>query len=103
MNDRILVDEWHAMRRGSLRLFPVAATLALVFGVLVYVEGLHRSEAGFLVGLLFGAIVYWAILEVVTVVRIDRLLRKAERTQTSEARLRPTSGGGAISQPRTEN
>lgn len=85
MNDRMLVDEWHAMRRGSLRLFPVAAALAAVFGVLVYVEELHRSEAGFLVGLLFGAIAYWAILEVMTVVRVDRLLRKAERTPTNPA------------------
>ena len=58
---------WRRLAAGV----TLAATLAAVLGVLVYVEGLHRSESGFLAGLLLCAIVYWAILEVMTVVRVE--------------------------------
>jgi len=83
MNDRLLVEEWSALRRRSLRLLPVAVILAVVLGMLVYLEGLYLSEAGFLAGLLVGVLVYWAVLEAVTFLRIGRLLRTATRSNLS--------------------
>jgi hypothetical protein len=82
----MLVDEWFAVRRGSLRMLPIAVTLFGVLGGVIAIEGLHRSEFGFLAGLLIAATGYWAILEAITVIRVDRLLRKAARlTSTPDA------------------
>lgn len=79
MNERILVEEWYSLLRAARRMFPIAAMLFIALGMIVYREGLHRTEFGFLSGVLLGILGYWAILEAMTVVRIGRLLRKAEQ------------------------
>lgn len=77
MNERMLAEEWVAMRRRSMRVLPMAVLIWAVLGGVVYFERLHESEAGFLSGTLFGITTFWVVLEVMTVVRVGRLLRTA--------------------------
>jgi len=103
MNDRILVDEWSAQRHGSLRLLPIAVVLSIAFGVVIYTEGLHRSENGFLFGVLFGALIYWAVLEAMTVVRVNRLFHAAATTLKSGVIVHFDGDGRATGAEREEN
>lgn len=81
MDERKLAEEWGAMRRRSMRAFPIAVVMAVVLGGVVYVEELYRSDAAFLIGVLVGSIGYWAVLEAMTILRVGRLLREAEATR----------------------
>lgn len=77
MRNCMLSDEWIATRRRSLAILPVAVALFAILSAVVYAEGLHRSEDGFLAGVLIGIFGYWVGLELMTVVKVGRLLRAA--------------------------
>lgn len=76
MNEQMLVRELQSSRRRSMKMAPVAIAIFAIFFGVVWLEGLHLSDIGFLPGILVGALAYWAVLEVVTVVRMARLLRQ---------------------------
>lgn len=77
VNERVLVEEWWAVRRRSLHILPVAVVLFVALGCVTYFERLYQSEVGFIPGVLVGTLGYWVILEAMTVVRVNRLLRRA--------------------------
>lgn len=83
MDDRMLAEEWVAHRRRSAYALPLAATLFVTLAAVVFAAGLHKSEVGFMAGFLVGAFAFWTVLEALTVVRVGRLLRSAERQQTA--------------------
>jgi hypothetical protein len=81
VDEHFLADEWSKARGRSRQMLPVAGLVCAAFGATVYLTGLHRSETAFLWGVLVGTLLYWVILEGMTIVRIGRLLRAA-RTET---------------------
>ena len=85
MNERKLADEWRAMRRRSLSVLPVAIALLVATVGVVFFEGLHLSDVGFIPGVLVGCFGYWAVLEAMTFVRVGRLLRAAESDSVAAA------------------
>jgi hypothetical protein len=85
----MLAAEWVAHRRRSLYALPLAAALLAALAAVVLATGLHRSDSGFLAGILVGAFAYWAVLEAVTVVRVGRLLREAARRRDAAGTAGP--------------
>ena len=75
MMEKKLVHELTARRRRSMNVLPIAVLLLATLGGVIYWEDLHRSEFGFLVGVLVGCFVYWVALEFMTVVQVGRQLR----------------------------
>lgn len=80
MNEKLFVGEWEATRRRSVQALPVAVVLFVALSAVVVVENLHQSEFGFLAGILVGIHASWAVLEVVTILKVSRLLRRAAAT-----------------------
>lgn len=78
MNDSKLAGELAEMRRGSLRMLPVATAMLLALCAVVFVGGLHSSEVAFIPGVLIGLTGYWTLLELMTFVRLGRILRKPQ-------------------------
>ena len=76
MNDQMWVHQLRMSRRRSMSMLPVALILVSILGGVVLLEGLHLSDVGFLPGVLVGALGYWVVLELMTIVRIGRLLRQ---------------------------
>ncbi len=85
MDKHKLAAEWVAMRRRSMWALPFAVAMLLVLGGVVWVEGLYRSDAAFLCGVLVGLAGYWTILEGMTIVRVGKLLREASVARPGDA------------------
>lgn len=78
MGDSQLAEEWRAMRGRSLQALPLAVAMLAILGGVVYLEGLHHSEMGFLAGVLVGFAGYWTVLEMMTIYRTGQSLRRLQ-------------------------
>jgi len=65
-----------------MRALPIAVAMALALGAVVWAEGLYRSDAAFLAGVLIGAVGYWTVLEAGTIISVGRLLKRTRTTRT---------------------